>query len=116
MLPPCNGHLHTASDDVLTPRQREIAQLIARGFSNALITQQLVITPGTTANHVAAILQRLGLQSRTDVAVWAVQQGVLGGEDRLLAKLDETLAQMKKDGTLDAISRKWLFIPLPPEL
>jgi polar amino acid transport system substrate-binding protein len=37
-------------------------------------------------------------------------------EDRLLAKLDETLATMKKDGTLDAISKKWLFIPLPPEL
>jgi polar amino acid transport system substrate-binding protein len=38
------------------------------------------------------------------------------GEDRLQAKLDETLARMKKDGTLDAISKKWLFIPLPPEL
>jgi polar amino acid transport system substrate-binding protein len=38
------------------------------------------------------------------------------GEDRLQAKLDEALAQMKSDGTLDAISRKWLFIPLPPEL
>ena len=38
------------------------------------------------------------------------------GEDRLLAKIDETLATMKKDGTLDAISKKWLFIPLPPEL
>lgn len=38
------------------------------------------------------------------------------GEDRLLAKLDETLATMKKDGTLDGISKKWLFIPLPPEL
>ena len=38
------------------------------------------------------------------------------GEDRLLAKLDETLATMKKDGTLDAISKKWLFIPLAPEL
>ncbi len=38
------------------------------------------------------------------------------GEDRLQAKLDEILATMKTDGTLDAISRKWLFIPLPPEL
>ena len=38
------------------------------------------------------------------------------GEDRLQAKLDEILATMKTDGTLDAISKKWLFIPLPPEL
>ena len=38
------------------------------------------------------------------------------GEDRLLAKIDETLAAMKKDGSLDAISKKWLFIPLPKDL
>jgi polar amino acid transport system substrate-binding protein len=38
------------------------------------------------------------------------------GEDRLRGKIDDTLAQMKKDGTLDAISKKWLFIPMPPEL
>lgn len=38
------------------------------------------------------------------------------GEDRLLAKIDDALAQMKKDGTLDGICKKWLFIPLPPEL
>lgn len=38
------------------------------------------------------------------------------GEERLLAKIDEILSTMKTDGTLDAISRKWLFIPLPAEL
>jgi polar amino acid transport system substrate-binding protein len=38
------------------------------------------------------------------------------GEDRLLTKIDEAITQMKKDGTLDGISQKWLFIPLPPEL
>jgi len=38
------------------------------------------------------------------------------GEDRLLAKLDEAVAGMKKDGTLDAISKKWLFIPMPAGL
>jgi hypothetical protein len=44
------------------------------------------------ANHVAHILQRLDLNSRTDVAVWAVQQGLLGGEDRLLSALVQLLA------------------------
>jgi polar amino acid transport system substrate-binding protein len=38
------------------------------------------------------------------------------GEDKLQAKLDEVLATMKKDGTLDAISKKWLFIPMPKDL
>ena len=48
----------------------------------------------------------------TDAGNMAINKG----EDRLLAKIDAALAQMKKDGTLDAISRKWLFVPLPPEL
>ena len=38
------------------------------------------------------------------------------GEDKLQAKLDEALATMKKDGPLDAISKKWLFIPMPKDL
>ena len=38
------------------------------------------------------------------------------GEDRFRAKLDEFIARIKQDGTLDAISRKWLFIPLPENL
>src|SRR4051812_32920349 len=92
MLPPPNGHIPAVPVAALTARQREIAQLIARGFTNAQIAQQLVITPGTAANHVAMILQRLGVNSRTDVAVWAVQQGLIGGEDRLLAALVQLLS------------------------
>ncbi|MCA1644152.1 MAG: LuxR C-terminal-related transcriptional regulator [Chloroflexi bacterium] len=48
---------------ILTPRQREIAGLLARGLPNANIAQQLVLTTGTVANHVASILQRLQLDS-----------------------------------------------------
>jgi DNA-binding CsgD family transcriptional regulator len=52
----------------LTPRQREVARLIADGLSNAEIAQQLVLTPGTVANHVEHILRRLGFRSRAQVA------------------------------------------------
>lgn len=38
------------------------------------------------------------------------------GEDRLRTRLDDFIARIKQDGTLDAISRKWLFIPLPENL
>jgi DNA-binding NarL/FixJ family response regulator len=62
--------------DAITRRQREVAVLIARGLSNAEIAQQLVLTPGTVANHVEAILRRLALRSRTSIAVWAVEQGL----------------------------------------
>jgi DNA-binding CsgD family transcriptional regulator len=57
----------------LTRRQREIAILIAHGLSNAQIARELVLTPGTVANHVAQMLQRLDCSSRTQIGVWAVR-------------------------------------------
>jgi DNA-binding NarL/FixJ family response regulator len=55
---------------LLTPRQLEIAALIARGYSNQRIAEVLVLTPGTVANHVQHIFDRLELHSRTQVGVW----------------------------------------------
>lgn len=56
----------------LTPRQFEVAQLIAQGLSNADIADRLVLTPGTVGNHVADILRRLGARNRAQVAAWVV--------------------------------------------
>ena len=67
----------TTTHNALTRRQNEIAVLIARGCSNAEIAEALTITPGTAGNHVAQIMRRLGCKSRTHVAVWAVQHGLL---------------------------------------
>jgi DNA-binding NarL/FixJ family response regulator len=52
----------------LTPRQREVAGLVAGGLTNLEIAERLVLTPGTVANHVESILRRLGFRSRTQVA------------------------------------------------
>jgi DNA-binding CsgD family transcriptional regulator len=60
----------------LTPRQREIATLIARGYSNAEIARELVVVPGTVANHVEGILTRLGFHNRAQVAAWAAELGL----------------------------------------
>ena len=60
---------------LLTPRQREIAALIALGLSNAEIARRLVITKGTVANHVAAILEKLGAPSRARIAAIIGEQG-----------------------------------------
>ena len=49
----------------LTPRQLEVAVLIASGLSNHQIAEQLVLTPGTVANHIAQLLDRLGVANRT---------------------------------------------------
>ncbi len=83
-----DGHFQVST---LTPRQREIAGLIARGLPNADIARQLVLTPGTVANHVGSILQRLRLDSRTQIAAWAVEHGLHGGQDRLLTMLERLL-------------------------
>src|SRR6185295_1588960 len=61
---------------LLTQRQLEIAALIARGYTNQRIADALVLTPGTVANHVQHILDRLGLRSRTQVAVWFSEDGI----------------------------------------
>ncbi len=59
---------------VLTAREQQIAQLIARGLSNRAIGEELVISPATAARHVANILAKLGLNSRAQVAAWMAEQ------------------------------------------
>jgi DNA-binding CsgD family transcriptional regulator len=52
----------------LTPREREVAVLIAEGLTNAELARRLYISPRTAAVHVSSILRKLGVSSRTDVA------------------------------------------------
>jgi len=59
---------------VLTARELEIANLIARGLSNRGIAEELVISPATAARHVANILAKLGLNSRAQVAAWTTER------------------------------------------
>ncbi|WP_421853933.1 response regulator transcription factor [Oricola sp.] len=54
--------------ECLTPRQREVAGLIAKGLSNRKIAVELGITLATTKDHVHAVLDRLGCASRAAVA------------------------------------------------
>ena len=59
----------------LTPREQEIATLIAGGYSNRAIAGELVISPATAARHVANILFKLGFTSRAQIAAWAAGNG-----------------------------------------
>jgi predicted ATPase/DNA-binding CsgD family transcriptional regulator len=58
----------------LTPREQEIAALIARGLSNKGIADELVISSATVARHVTNILTKLGFASRAQVAAWWVNR------------------------------------------
>src|SRR5262249_30347981 len=57
----------------LTQRQLDIAELIARGWTNRQIAEQLVVSPHTVERHVENILHKLRLSSRTEIAVWMVE-------------------------------------------
>lgn len=63
---------------LLTRRERQVADLVATGLSNRAIAERLVISRRTTENHVENILTKLGLSSRTPVAVWVAEQRPLG--------------------------------------
>lgn len=60
----------------LTPRELEILEHLAVGFSNKMIANALDITDGTVKLHVKAILRKLGMRSRVEAAVAAVEHGL----------------------------------------
>lgn len=67
--------------DDLTPRESEILSLLAEGQSNKVIARNLGISDGTVKLHVKAILRKLGVHSRVEAAVIAVEQGLRANRD-----------------------------------
>jgi DNA-binding NarL/FixJ family response regulator len=59
----------------LTPRERDVALLVARGRTNAEIAADLFLTAGTVKNHLAEIQRKLGVRNRVGIAVWAWDTG-----------------------------------------
>jgi predicted ATPase/DNA-binding CsgD family transcriptional regulator len=64
------GRAAAAATGLLTPRELEIAALIADGRSNKAIGAELVISPATVARHVANIMSKLSFRSRAQIATW----------------------------------------------
>jgi DNA-binding NarL/FixJ family response regulator len=61
---------------ILTRREREVTRLIVAGCTNRCIAEELFIAQSTVERHVANILNKLGFNSRTQIAAWAVQNGL----------------------------------------
>ena len=63
--------------DRLTPREREVLQLVGRGFPNKRIARELELAEKTVKTHVGHVLAKLGMTDRTQAAVIAVRAGLV---------------------------------------
>ena len=65
----------------LANTERKVTRLIGMGYSNKEIAAELSLSEGTIRNYLSSILDKLELRDRTQLAIWAVQTGVVGMED-----------------------------------
>lgn len=65
---------HTDPTENLTPTEKKILKLIGEGLSNREIGEHLGVAEKTVKNHITALLSKMGLQRRTQVAAWVASQ------------------------------------------
>ena len=68
---------HEGPVENLTERERGVIRLVAQGRSNAEIAQELVISDKTVKTHISNILSKLDLQDRTQLAIYAIKNGLV---------------------------------------
>jgi DNA-binding NarL/FixJ family response regulator len=71
-----SGQKDTALGTDLSPRERDVLRLLARGMSNSDIASTLFLTEGTVRNYVSSIFSKLGVSDRTQAAVIALRHGL----------------------------------------
>jgi DNA-binding NarL/FixJ family response regulator len=59
--------------DLLTPREREVSTLVAKGYTNRQVARELGISPKTVEKHVSALLEKLSLTNRSQVTRWVME-------------------------------------------
>jgi predicted ATPase/DNA-binding CsgD family transcriptional regulator len=69
-----SAHPDAGGVSSLTSREKEVAGLLAQGLSNKAIAKSLVVAQRTAETHVANVLMKLGLTSRSQVAAWVAEQ------------------------------------------
>ena len=62
-----------SNSEVLSPREREVAEHVAQGLTNRQIATELSISERTVHTHVRRILRKLGLGSRAQITAWVIE-------------------------------------------
>jgi DNA-binding CsgD family transcriptional regulator len=76
--PPAGQRAPTSMPAQLSRRERQIAALIARGYDNARIADELTLSKRTIETHVSNILRKLNLDSRVQIVLWATDHAITG--------------------------------------
>jgi DNA-binding NarL/FixJ family response regulator len=71
-----------AGRDVLTAREQEIVELVARGLTNDEIAGRMVISPLTAKTHVNRAMMKLHCRDRAQLVVWAYESGLIAPRRR----------------------------------
>ena len=66
-----------SSAELLSPRELDVAKLIAGGSSNRDIADVLVVSVKTVETHIQHIFRKLNVKARSEVAVWAARHGLI---------------------------------------
>lgn len=69
--------LHRLPDSGITPREKEVLQLIAEGLSTADIAARIEVAEKTVRIHISNVLEKLGARDRTQALVMALKQGII---------------------------------------
>jgi two-component system response regulator NreC len=69
--------LETPGKTKLTPREKECIKLIAEGYTNREIADQLVVSPSTVHSHCTNLMQKLNIHTRHELVAYARRQGLI---------------------------------------
>jgi DNA-binding NarL/FixJ family response regulator len=69
-----------AATAALSPREREVLELVAQGYTNQQIADRIGLSVKTVETYRARLIEKLGLQSRAELVRYALDSGLLGGE------------------------------------
>jgi two-component system, NarL family, response regulator LiaR len=72
----------SAAADSLSEREREILRLLGKGLSNGDVAARIYLSEGTVRNYVSSIFEKLGLEDRTQAAIFAIRYGLTDGTEK----------------------------------